>query len=112
MWLKYAQLMQVQSPTDTPTRKLVEVGYPPRSEFIDMSVFESDDNVLGDPTLEQYAQEYPEDVDGDLMVRIFDREGRRKTYTYPNQDLATARDVAQLGGNGFHAHNLREAPFI
>lgn len=112
MWFKYAQLMQVQSPNETPARKLVEVGYPPRSEFIDMSVFESDDEILGDPTLEQYAQEYPEDVDGDLMVRIFNQEGRRKTYTYPNQDLATARDVAQLGGHGFHAHNLREVPFI
>lgn len=99
MWLKLA-------------RQLVEVGYPPRSEWIDMVLFKSDEDIADDPVLEEYARDYPEDVDGDLTLRTFNLKGKRKVYEYPGQDLDVFNDVSSTGGHGFWENGLDSAPFI
>ena len=99
MWLIYAQ------------EKLIETGIPPRSKFIDRVEFESNDPIVGDPTLEQYANDYPEDVDGYTEVEIFRPDGRRKNYTY-DSDLAEARDVIYTGGKAYNSHRFQDRPYI
>jgi hypothetical protein len=99
MWLKYA------------LENIIRVGYPPRSEWIDSVYFESEEEIIGDKDMEEYAILYPEDIDGELDLTTFNKENKKKIYIYPDQNLEVFNDIMFSGGYGFHKHKLDEAPF-
>ncbi len=93
MWFKMAQ------------EKTRQIAYPPRSQWISKVEF------LGDGANED-EELFPEYVDGDLSLEVYDERGQKKVYTYPSRDLQEFNDIAFSGGYGFWDHGLDDAPFI
>ena len=98
MWLKIAQ------------EKLIE-RYTPRSKFIGEVEVETQDDILGDKILEDYALQHPDDTPAEVSVEIFGRHGEDKEYVYPYEDLETGREIGYTGGVAFHSNNMRYRPF-